>query len=193
MGLTLLTDSVHTRHDDQDFKKKHGAFLYKFPLTKGKATNWKLQSVKMRMVHDLLSSKDKESDELLTSDCSFGIQLARRETFYPKKHGKDKKKKDEFNEAFKSTKIIIRTMSICNNGTSKLYPMVKQRIAGHDPDKIYLIKNKTYTRKFDFDDSTKGPSANEKDDTQQTIIEAFYTTDSSFQAKKGYYFRISHN
>ena len=124
MGLTILTDDGPNA---PDFKKYHGAFLYAFPFTKGTVKTFKLQSVKMREIHDLLSSK--ESDEvagLLNHECSFGIQFARRDKFSKKKRKNAKKKADEFKDAFKSQKII-RTLSLHNSGTTKIYPMVKSR------------------------------------------------------------------
>ena len=74
----------------------------------------------------------------MTPDCSFGVQLARRETFTHKKRKKAKKKNDEFKEAFGKIPII-RTMSIYNNGTTKIYPMVKT-YAGSNKDEIEKIR-----------------------------------------------------
>ena len=61
MGMTLLTDDGPTT-SIQDFKKYQNAYLYTFPLKNDKAKSWKLQTVKMRKVYDLLSSKDNNEE-----------------------------------------------------------------------------------------------------------------------------------
>lgn len=52
----------------------------------------------MQRIWELISSNDKISDGMITSDCSFGIRLASRKQFKTKKAEGE----DQFKKAFKS-------------------------------------------------------------------------------------------
>lgn len=61
--------------------------------------------------------------------------------------------------------------------------MVKSRNVGTDKaiDKIYLIKSHKNTRKYEIEETTtKNPTTNEKEETNEIILEEFFATLDDF-------------
>ena len=78
-GLILLTDRGPC---NLDFAKLFASKLYTFPLHKeGGGDKLSLLAIKMRKVHQLLSSEELESENMINYDCSFAITEANQKMF----------------------------------------------------------------------------------------------------------------
>ena len=109
-----------------------------------------LKCVKMRKIHDLLSSDDDIAENLLTHECSFGIRLASRKIF---EKGSSKEEVEQFQKDFLKEitrgEKIIKTLSLTSYGTTKIFPLVKERVwYSKRIARVKLIKHVNFTKKL---------------------------------------------